>query len=206
MIKQAWTEPEVRFHGRHFDFNGVPVRPQPLQKPRPEIWVGGLTQPAVHRAARIADGLIAGGRRAFHWYRDGLAAAGRDGERPRVAGLPLYQFVDEDPERLRHQVSPHLLSFHNTVVRWFHEAGQTMPTGDREAQTIDDLARDGRYAFTTPEACARQIAEYLMEVPLERYYILASLPGLDPAVAARWIDLFGTQVIPDVRRRLADAL
>jgi alkanesulfonate monooxygenase SsuD/methylene tetrahydromethanopterin reductase-like flavin-dependent oxidoreductase (luciferase family) len=203
VIKQAWMEPQVRFHGRHFDYDGVPVRPQPHQKPRPEIWVGGLTQPAVHRAARIADGLIAGGRRAFKWYVEGLGAAGRDATRPRVAGLPLYQFVDDDPERLRHQLAPHLLSFHNTVVRWFHEAGQAMPTGDREAQTIDDLAQDGRYAFTTPEDCARQIVEYVADVPLERYYILASLPGLDPAVAARWIDTFGRRVVPEVRRLMA---
>lgn len=203
VIKRAWTEPEVRFHGRHFDYDGVPVRPYPHQKPRPEIWVGGLTRPAVHRAARIADGLIAGGRRAFRWYVEGLIAAGRDASRPRIAGLPLYQFVDDDPERLRQQVAPHLLSFHNTVVSWFHQAGQAMPTGDHEARTIDDLVRDGQYAFTTPEACARQIVDYVREVPLERYYILASLPGLDPAVAGRWIDAFGTRVIPEVRSRLA---
>jgi probable F420-dependent oxidoreductase len=46
----------VEFHGKHYDFGRLMVRPVPT-RPVP-IYVGGLSEPGLKRAARLADGWI----------------------------------------------------------------------------------------------------------------------------------------------------
>ena len=51
-----WTMDQPRFEGRFVSFAGVQARPQPAQKPHPEIVFGGHTPEAYSRAARLAKG------------------------------------------------------------------------------------------------------------------------------------------------------
>jgi probable F420-dependent oxidoreductase len=60
ILEQAWTKDSVSFHGEHFDFDDVSVVPRPVQQPRPPIWVGANSDAGVARAARLADGWMAG--------------------------------------------------------------------------------------------------------------------------------------------------
>ena len=55
LIKRLWTEDRVTHHGRHFRLDGAMASVRPKQRPRPPIWLGGDVEPAVRRAARIAD-------------------------------------------------------------------------------------------------------------------------------------------------------
>ncbi|HYB92006.1 MAG TPA: LLM class flavin-dependent oxidoreductase, partial [Candidatus Binataceae bacterium] len=43
VILQAWTQERVNFKGVHFKFEDVQVRPKPLQKPHPPIWMAALS-------------------------------------------------------------------------------------------------------------------------------------------------------------------
>lgn len=52
----VWTMEKPSFAGRFFSFAGVQARPQPVQKPHPEIVFGGHTPAAFSRAARLASG------------------------------------------------------------------------------------------------------------------------------------------------------
>jgi probable F420-dependent oxidoreductase len=53
----AGNGPEwVEYHGRHYDFGRLMISPAP-DRPVP-IYVGGLSDPALRRAARLADGWI----------------------------------------------------------------------------------------------------------------------------------------------------
>lgn len=50
------TETWPRFEGRHYRFPEIAFYPKPVQKPWPPIWVGGNTEVALRRAARLGDG------------------------------------------------------------------------------------------------------------------------------------------------------
>lgn len=50
---EIWTAPEPDYHGKYFHITGLAVDPRPLQKPRPPIYVGGNSKPALRRAARF---------------------------------------------------------------------------------------------------------------------------------------------------------
>lgn len=56
IIRLVCTGDWVEFHGTHYDFGRLMVRPVPTQ-PVP-IYVGGLSEPGLKRAARLADGWI----------------------------------------------------------------------------------------------------------------------------------------------------
>ena len=64
MLRLAWSQPDASFHGRYYDFDHVTLEPRP--RPRTnndsgtiDIWVGGRSDGALRRTARLADGYFA---------------------------------------------------------------------------------------------------------------------------------------------------
>ena len=51
-VQVLWQQDEPVFHGRFFDIEGLAFEPKPVQGPRPPIFVGGNSKPALRRAAR----------------------------------------------------------------------------------------------------------------------------------------------------------
>jgi len=60
VMRLLWTQDHVTFHGQHFTLNDVTVQPKPVFPPDglPPIWVGGRSEAAMRRAARIGDGWL----------------------------------------------------------------------------------------------------------------------------------------------------
>lgn len=61
VLRKLWTEDVPEHHGYYYDFGPVHFDPKPAQKPCPPIFIGGETEVAMRRAARIADGWMSGG-------------------------------------------------------------------------------------------------------------------------------------------------
>ena len=55
LLRQLWTDPVVTFHGEFDTVIEAGLNPLPIQGPIP-IWIGGATDIAVKRAARIGNG------------------------------------------------------------------------------------------------------------------------------------------------------
>jgi probable F420-dependent oxidoreductase len=58
VCKRLWTEDVIEHHGEFFDFAPVMFEPKPVQKPHPPVLVGGESERALTRAARLGDGWI----------------------------------------------------------------------------------------------------------------------------------------------------
>ena len=88
ILRQAWSDEPVNFHGEFFDFDNVRVLPKPVQRPHPPIWVGAtrteetfrwagkngfnlMTIPFVHPSMEALHGLV-------KIYREALTRAGHD--------------------------------------------------------------------------------------------------------------------------------
>jgi len=57
-------ENEVPSHqGERWEFSDMHVSPRPVQQPRPPIWIGGSSGPALHRTAALGDGWLPQGTR-----------------------------------------------------------------------------------------------------------------------------------------------
>jgi len=57
-IAAAWESDVAQFESPSVSFRDVMVWPRVARKPRPPIWVGGNSRPAVRRAARLGDGWV----------------------------------------------------------------------------------------------------------------------------------------------------
>lgn len=101
VLRKLWTGKMVEHRGDHFDLGTLQMCPAP-RRPVP-IWVGGLSKPALRRAARLGDGWIGTGQTPdeAESYLTELARlraeAGRDAE-PFDALVPLT--TPPDPETL----------------------------------------------------------------------------------------------------------
>jgi probable F420-dependent oxidoreductase len=95
LFREVWTQehPEIRTAGHHL--TGLTASPMPLQKPRPPILVGGASDAALRRAARLGDGwhasgmppgaFRAGARAVANHWKD----AGREGEPQLSLRIPI---------------------------------------------------------------------------------------------------------------------
>jgi len=58
VCKRLWTEEVVEHRGEFFSFPEVMFEPKPVQEPHPPVIVGGQSDAALRRAARLGDGWI----------------------------------------------------------------------------------------------------------------------------------------------------
>ena len=83
-LKACWSTQPAEFHGRYYDFQDVWLEPGPVRPSGPPIWIGGTSEIALARAARVGDGWLAYQVSAVQCgelvesLRRQLVAAGRD--------------------------------------------------------------------------------------------------------------------------------
>ena len=58
VMRRLWSEDNVTFEGDHFRLHGVTVEPKPVQAELPPIWIGGRSEAAQRRVARLGDGWL----------------------------------------------------------------------------------------------------------------------------------------------------
>ena len=58
VCRLLWTNDASEYHGEFFSFEGVAFEPKCVQRPWPPILVGGESDAALRRAARLGDGWI----------------------------------------------------------------------------------------------------------------------------------------------------
>jgi probable F420-dependent oxidoreductase len=97
VLRRLWTEPVVDFEGRWHRIPAAGINPLPVQRPIP-IWIGGSAEPALRRAARLADGyfpqrpLEGGWPETMGRFRAWVEEAGRD---PDAIGIEWRMNVAE---------------------------------------------------------------------------------------------------------------
>ena len=86
IMRLLWERDDVSYSGRHYNFSGVSINPKPISQPLP-MWIGANVDPAVRRAARIADAwVISPGwtpdyiEERLRFYRAALDEFGRSNE------------------------------------------------------------------------------------------------------------------------------
>ena len=56
ILPLLWTGDWVEYHGEYYDFPRLEMNPKPPGKV--PFWIGGISEPAMRRAARLADGWV----------------------------------------------------------------------------------------------------------------------------------------------------
>ncbi|MEX0796360.1 MAG: LLM class flavin-dependent oxidoreductase [Acidimicrobiia bacterium] len=164
ILPKAWSGEPFHHQGDIYQYPELAVRPTPSR--RIPILIGGSAEPAIRRAARLADGVfsnapIANLLKQVEWVRDELEKAGRDPAEFRFIHYSVL-FPADSEEAAWAEGLPHMWP-----MMWKYsdmEASASRPGPPPEAPPPTDRVREileGRATFAgTPQ----QIVEQLNQV------------------------------------------
>ena len=177
IMRLLWKSDDVSYGGRHYNFSGVSINPKPLGRSIP-MWIGANAEPAVRRAAQMADAwVISPGWTPTHIE-----------ERLRSYRAALDEFNRTD------QVS-------ELVVRRDLHLAHTQESAMREAEVLFERGYRGFGNREMEEALIVGDATACIEA-LERLssmgatHILFRCALDEPEQAMQTISILGEQVIP----------
>ncbi|MFM9939822.1 MAG: LLM class flavin-dependent oxidoreductase [Hyphomicrobiaceae bacterium] len=207
IIKRLWTEDKVTHKGRHWQFETMTIRPQPVKKPRPPIMVAAHIDKAVERAAQIADGwcIVPTPRLDEVTAHAALFAKAR-----KAAGLPKAEHLirlfevacQPDEETALRKAAPFLLAKYAAYASW-GLPGLKFETEDAPEIQLKKLAAN-RFGVGSPE----QVVAALMDqhkTGVTHVTMRMSWPGMKQEDILAGIELVGKKVLPEVRRRIKAA-
>jgi probable F420-dependent oxidoreductase len=182
VCRLLWAKAPASFEGRFLRFTDVALSPRPVQEGGPPIWIGGRSDQALRRAARVGDGWISyvvtpeRYRQSLEKIHGFAAEAGRPLESGRgfeTAHL-AFTVVDDDWEQARSAAARFLTRQYN--------------------QPFDELVK--KYAVLGPPAqCAETLARFVEAGA--RTVVLGFVAGVERA--AEQIERFAADVLPRFR-------
>ncbi|MEZ5498627.1 MAG: LLM class flavin-dependent oxidoreductase [Steroidobacteraceae bacterium] len=197
IIRRAWAGEKIGFSGKRFEFGDVRVTPVPEHIPK--LYLGGMTEPAIARAARIADGFLSTGSIGHDIYLESLRRQGRSPE-DGVVIAGSWAIVSDDPEREARAVGPHALYQCNQYIEWGAFGPPDTTPRFPDAQTA--LAQ-GLYELWDADQAVTEITRLLQACPQIRdLHFWARLPGESVAAGHRRVEYMAKHVLPKVRASL----
>lgn len=195
-IRKLWAEDNVSFHGEFFRFEGVSINPKPIQRPAPPILMAGDTVLSVSKVSEVGDYWIASRRHSKVFLRKALPAYKASLEkygRP-FKGLPIFRdlCVADNAEKAEQRIKHATEQMYQLYKRW----GQP---GERYDLSFDELKQE-RLVVGNPKEVAEQVMAYHEEFGAEYMWFNVYWPGMDPQYALETIQVFGEQVIPQIKR------
>ncbi|MDD3517387.1 MAG: LLM class flavin-dependent oxidoreductase [Chromatiales bacterium] len=219
ILRLSFTGEPVRFHGKHFHFDDLPLLPRCVQRPHPPLWTAAVSPDSFELAARLGVGVLVGPfkpwfmvhedirRYRAHWrsmHGDGPPLPGQN---PRVA-MTLGIHCHADRRQARREAKQ--------AFEWFYRRllGQTRPILEQlyagyeyyrrfgalsglvdKAVNLTLLNRLGMAVVGDPDDCIERLCE--LEAAGVDHVLLAFGAGAMPTAAVREaMQLFADRVMP----------
>ncbi len=192
LVTEAVATLRAAFGGEPFEYQGRTVRltPGPFQPTGPGITLGGSSEAAARRAARIADGFIPSVPSVWEFYRDEVQQLGRPDPGPCPIGENKVVALAEDPEAGWEQMAPFFLHETNAYGAWHDQSGVASPYDT--VGGIDALRATGQYEVLAPE----QLVEEMRDAPFPFQLFHPLCGGMPIDLAWSSLRLFETKVLP----------
>jgi alkanesulfonate monooxygenase SsuD/methylene tetrahydromethanopterin reductase-like flavin-dependent oxidoreductase (luciferase family) len=219
LIRRLLTEDHVDgydtgpWHG-----DGVTLAPEATQRPHPRLWLTGISEKSIRKAARLQLDLCtafldgADTERTAGIYRDEWAEA-HPGIPVGRYGTLQHVFVAETEADARRWGQPHLEDWINAGLEAVVSTDGNDGSGDKgyeehlryfqriTGSPFDEAVANGRIIFGTPDQAVEQlVAKAAAGVDMFQGWF--QFGGLDFAASDRSLELFCREVVPAVRRRL----
>ncbi len=194
-VTETVTTLKAAFTGEPFEYRGrtVQITPAPLRSGGPSISLGGSSEPAARRAARIADGFIPSVPEVWEFYRDEVQKLGRLDPGPSPIGENRVVALARDPEEGWEQMVQFFLHEVNAYGRW--QAQNDISSPFHTVEGPDQLRATGQYRVLTPE----QFVDELRAAPFPFAFFHPLCGGMPIDLAWSSLRLFEREVLPAFR-------
>ena len=186
VMRQAWS-------GEPFEWRGRTVRVTPKPASEPFLLIGGSTEKAAKRAAKLRAGFFPaiGDQRLADLYTAECKRLGFRGGFVSMPSGPGFVHVSDDPDRDWQRVGPHALYDAQTYAAW--QTPDQRSAMHVEAATIDEMRRSTAYQILTPDQCVALAKE------TGRVILHPLMGGMPPALGWESLRLFEQKVLTRIR-------
>jgi len=178
ILRLLWTQDDVSYQGEFFKLDRVTVFPKPWQSP-PPIWIGGKSEAAQKRTARLGDG----------WIPSFIT--------PEEFRVGVQRVQELAAAEHRHVPEDHFGTLINYAVAASEADAWSMAEPYVPRGRVDDATMRACTAFGPAEAVAARIEEYVKGGGSK--FILR--PLCPPPRMLEQLALVAEQVIPEYHRR-----
>jgi alkanesulfonate monooxygenase SsuD/methylene tetrahydromethanopterin reductase-like flavin-dependent oxidoreductase (luciferase family) len=182
------------FTGEAFEYRGRTVRvtPGPHRTGGPVVSMGGSSEAAARRAARLGVGFTPSVPEVWPFYRDEMARLGQPDPGTYAGGASRVVVLAEDAEEGWKAHAPYFLHENNAYGAW--QAQDDIASPYRTVGDADALRSTGRYRVLTPDEFVAEVK--VAAVPFAIFQPLCG--GTPPALAWQSLRLFERVVLPAV--------
>jgi len=194
IVRRSWSGAPVNFQGKRFSVGDVCVTPAPVQVP--QILLGGMVEPAIERAARVADGFLCTGGIGLDLYSEALTRLGKSPEQGQ-AMFGCWAIIAEDPEAEAARIGEHVLYQTNEYIKW----GAFGPP--EETPLFEDAPTaiaNGLYELWDAELAVQNLERLLIDYPMIRdVHFWAQFPGESVESGSARMRYIAENVLPRLR-------
>jgi alkanesulfonate monooxygenase SsuD/methylene tetrahydromethanopterin reductase-like flavin-dependent oxidoreductase (luciferase family) len=210
VCKKGWSGEPFSYDGERFSSEEIHIEPKPPQGTDLPILIGALAEPAIRRAARIADGIIGIPTATYEdlaGMREWLEDEGIDDDFK--FHVMKYGFIGDSKEDAWETLEEPYYKLHKQYVEWEYmkEWEGKSPESFRDQvgreQTDEGIDEDLKEQwkswaiFGDDEDMIQEIEKYedLMG-PNDHFILRLHYPGMDPETSEEAVRRFGEDVIP----------
>lgn len=197
-MRRCFTEDEVTHEGKYYTYRNVRLRPRPVQRPHPPIWMAAMGPQSIARSAKEGYHLAS----ALHspvWktYPGELEKNGRRREDHRIVSGPLCVHVADTREQAWDEAEEAL----HWGVEFYRRRGVPMPN-----PPVGEMRRTPNagiygvpFAVGTPDDVLQALSIYRDE-PLDQLALQFQAPGMKSEHVMRSMRSFARHVMPEIAR------
>ena len=210
VIKQALTQSEINFKGKHFNFENVPIEMKPAQLPHPPFWYAvpvpdGAVWPAQNGINVVCGGPVAKIREITDRYRAEWAAAGNAPDDIPLLGINRFVVAadtDREAMELGRRAWP---AFYASFMTLWKKHG-TQPRYARIPEDFDTVVKNGGAIAGSPGTIRDAVRNMADEAGASYFITQFSFGNLSHEEVLHSAGIFAREVLPASRERVAKAV
>jgi alkanesulfonate monooxygenase SsuD/methylene tetrahydromethanopterin reductase-like flavin-dependent oxidoreductase (luciferase family) len=220
VILQAWTSKRVSFTGQHFQFTDVEVKPKPLQKPHPPVWIAAVSPESFRFAGTHGHNVICGpifGPLGDYLgpnlrdYRNSLNDHGHDPGSRQIAMLSMV-YVATNDEKAEADFCDAAVWSYRALSKSANSSQGAVPVPSyehyaalRKAGTAnwDTIRESDLVIWGSPRRCIERIEELRRRFGFTTLLCWTRVGALDDRKVRDSMGLMQEQVMPHFRRHPA---
>jgi alkanesulfonate monooxygenase SsuD/methylene tetrahydromethanopterin reductase-like flavin-dependent oxidoreductase (luciferase family) len=200
VIRQALTQGEVDFRGRHYTFENVPIEMKPAQLPHPPFWYAvpvpeGAAWPAQNGINIVCGGPLPRVREITDRYRAEWASLGRAPEAMPLLGINRFVIAaDTDAEAMALGRRAWPVFFASFMKLWIKHG--TQPRFARLPPDFDTMVENGGAIAGSPGTLSDRVRNMTGEAGASYFISQFSFGDLTQAEVLHSAGVFARAVLP----------